>query len=84
MNKFNNMILQIFSKKEFYEAVMQTKAERGTSWVICRFLQKLRHYNPSGAFFALFIREYRAMKCRCIANKNKSHLYYKSLLGRRV
>lgn len=39
MNKFNNIfgqILQIFSKREFYRAVIETKAERGakgfTSW----------------------------------------------------
>jgi len=38
MNKFNNIfgqILQIFSKKEFYEAVMQTKAERGAKGFTC-------------------------------------------------
>ena len=32
MNKFNNIfgqILQIFSKREFYKAVMETGAERG-------------------------------------------------------
>jgi hypothetical protein len=32
MNKFNNIfgqILQIFSKKEFYEAVKETKADKG-------------------------------------------------------
>jgi hypothetical protein len=35
MNKFFGQILQIFSNKEFYEAVMQTKAERGAKGFTC-------------------------------------------------
>lgn len=38
MNKFNNIfgqILQIFSKKEFHEAVMQARAERGAKGFTC-------------------------------------------------
>jgi hypothetical protein len=35
MNKFFDQILQIFSNKEFYEAVMQTKAERGAKGFTC-------------------------------------------------